>query len=362
MGKAARVFGLSLLWLVVFDIAVAVVLSARISALEPLWRYFYVGNSVPTRLALWQDETQKLHDNLFHVGWISDVIDRSTGEFAAENPGQEPAIRSYGMSFVNHILDATEEAAPDLVVDRHSGPGAPPNWTYAAFLDDRANRKPGDVVILGVLSASVPGMEAMSNRTFGFEQPAPLTYPIFRPEGATGLRRIDPLITTQDGERALATDPDAAAAWAAQLAAEDSLYTSAAFALPELDVSPFVRLVRRGIAVNAIEDAKVKVVKDDLHWSETLRRISMEFARIAREDGQVPIIMLIQGRQRGRPDLLELLGPELDAAGIPYMATAQVADPSDPAHFLPDGHYKKSVNRDFAAEFLNLPGVRDALN
>lgn len=60
-----------------------------------------------------------------------------------------------------------------------------------------ANRRKDDVAVLGILSSSVPALAALSNRTWMFEQPAPFTYPVFRPDAQGGLKRIDPLVRSE---------------------------------------------------------------------------------------------------------------------------------------------------------------------
>ena len=50
MAKAAKTLGLTLIWLIVFDVAVAFVLSLNIGPLDPLARYFHLGRSVPGKL------------------------------------------------------------------------------------------------------------------------------------------------------------------------------------------------------------------------------------------------------------------------------------------------------------------------
>lgn len=353
MGQTLKVIGLSALWLVVMDICVALILSLGIGPLKSLESYFDFGRSVPGKHAVWKSAPD-LGGNLYDVGWRSASLETSTLKFASEDPDHGPVFRSYGMSFVNHILRAAHQGDPTLVLDLHAGPGAPPNWVYAAFLDDRANRRAGDVAILGLLSSSVPGMASMSNRSWVFEQPAPMTYPIFRPNEDGGLSRTDPLVTSPDQERALSDDPAAKAAWDAQLEEQDALYRPEAFAAPWLDRSPFARLVRRAMATGAIETAKKEVLKTEPVLGETLRRMSLIFAQNAREDGQLPLVILVQTQGPEAPDLVKIMGPSLQKAGISYLATADHIDPSNPANFLPDGHYTPAANDILATRFQEI--------
>lgn len=355
MRKTLSVLGLTFLALVALDVMVAMVLTVaeKQGRLGQLVTYFEYGRSVPGKLDRWRKNPEML-GNLYEVGWRPTLLSASAERFAAEVPTAGPVIRSYGMSFARNILKAAEKLDPDLVVDSHDGPGAPPNFTLALFEDDRRNRRPGDIAVFGVLSASVPALAALTNSTWMFEQPAPFTYPVYRPLGV-GLARIDPIIEGVEAFRALDGDPVAAAAWAAQIATEDAFYSPIMFAAPFLDVSPFVRLVRRSLAHGHVEAMKRTIIHGDLYpQAEVLRRMAVRFAETARADGQIPIVMLIQGREPQDVDLMTVLQPTLEQHDIPYFATAEHFNPRDLAGFVPDGHYRPEIDREFGAAFVAL--------
>jgi hypothetical protein len=77
-------------------------------------------------------------------------------------------------------------------------------------------------------------------------------------------------------------------------------------------------------------------------------------ARIARQDGQIPIVVLVQTRDLSDPDVLALLQDTLKANDIPYVATEEHQSPKDPAAFVPDGHYQPQVNAVFGQAFLDV--------
>lgn len=355
-----RMAGLALAALAVLDLAVAGFLSlggalpghARIAA------YFDYGRSVPGKLARWQ-RLPGVAGNLFDVSWRDHIAAQSALDLAAEDAARGPVVRSYGMSFVDRIVEAAAKADPGVRVDRHSGPAAPPNFTYALFHDDRASRRAGDIAVLGVLASSLHGMASLSNRSWVFEQPAPFTYPLYRPAPGGGLTQIDPLVETEDAERALADDPAAAAAWTAQLAAHDANRTLVANGWPLLDRSPFARLVRRSLALDAAGDARSAVLGDwtagepdgaAFPYAETLRRIIVAFAETARSDGQVPVVLLVQDGQPS-PDLLALTRATLAAHAVPYFATAEHVPPDTRDAFLSDSHFRPDIDAEFGRLF-----------
>jgi hypothetical protein len=355
MKRTAAILCLTLGLLAVLDFGVAQALgwAERSGQLGSLVRYFEYGRSVPGKLARWQDHPGT-PGNLMHVAWRSEMIAHSKAKFEAETPGSRPVIRSYGMSFVNNILQAAAEQKPDLVLDLHSGPAAPPNFTYAVFEEDRSNRRTGDIAVLGLLSSSVPAMAALSNSTWMFEQPAPFTYPIYRPEGE-GLVRIDPLINSQDNFLALNSDSTAYHAWQAQLTTEDGFYAPQTFGFSGLDASPFTRLARRSLATSHVQSTKDEILHHGAYpYEEVLRRMILSFAQTARMDGQKPVVFLIQTRDPLDADLLDITKPILEGANIPYLATAEIFDPLNLSGFLEDGHYKPQVDHMFAKAFIDL--------
>ena len=359
MKQQAKILALTLLMVIALDAAVAGVLAVaeRQGRLGSLVQYFEYGRSVPGKIDRWR-ERPGIPGNLLEVAWRDDILATSREGFAAEQG--DPVVRSYGMSFVDQILQAAQEQEPGLTLDLHAGPSAPPNFTYTLFQDDAANRRAGDVVVLGILSSSVSGMAALSNRTWIFEQPAPFTYPIYEPEDG-GLIRIDPLVATLEDEEALQSDPEAAAAWKRQLREDDRFYSPVTFAATWLDHSPFLRLVRRASAVDMLDGRSrailAKPSSGGFPYRETLRRMVTAFADRARADGQHPVVFLIQSRDPTDPDLRVLLGDVLTTHDIPFLATADHYDIRNPVGFLDDGHYTDSVNLSFARQFNTLFGT-----
>lgn len=355
MRATLKTLGLTFLVLVLLDLGVHLGLDH--GAPQGLVRFFNFGRSVPGKLAQWQALPEQLSSPR-EVAWRDTMMRSSAMKFATEPATQGPVIRGYGMSFLYNILTAAQQGCPALALDMHAGPGAPANATYAMFLDDRASRRAGDVVVLGILSETLEGMFSLSNRTWVFEQPAPFTYPLFSPDPASpGLLRHEPLVTSLVDEDRLATDPVFAAAWTAQLARLDRAYMAGAFAWPALDASPLARLLRRGLVMPELAKrrraAMAEIADPTSQGAETLRRILAGFADMALADGQLPIVALIQGN-RPAPDLARLLCPGLRSRGVTCFATSELQDPRDRHAFLNDGHFKPEIDELFGKAFLQL--------
>lgn len=359
MRNTFKIACMTLVSLIVLDGLVAATLTwaDRNERLGSLVWFFEYGRSVPGKLERWE-QNPNTSGNLYDVGWRSSAVETSAAIFAEEPADTAPVIRSYGMSFTLRISQQFSELRSNINWDSHAGPAGPPNYTYALFQDDRANRREGDIAVLGVLSSVVPTMAAMSNQTRVFEQPAPLTYPIFRPDGDDGIIRIDPLVTSPAQQRALAQDPQAHAAWRDQLAREDAFYSPITFGLTWLDASPLARLSRRALAKSHINDTTAAIINEDVYPYQTVLPLMIrDFARTARADGQIPVVVLIQTNRPQDVDILTIAQPILDAENIPYLATVDVVDPKDPLNYAPDGHYSAEVDRLFAQRLIDQLGL-----
>jgi hypothetical protein len=355
MKKTVSILGLIAVFLIALDIGVAALLhwGEGQGRMGSLVRYFEYGRSVPGKLNRWE-AMPGAAGNLYDVAWRSDIQALSVAGFAQEGPDEGPVIRSYGMSFVNNIIEAALERTPDIAWDDHSGPGAPPNFTYAVFQEDRANRRPGDIVVLGVLSSAIPAMAALSNRTWVFEQPAPFTYPVYWPTDDAGLRRVEPLVNSADDQRRL-DGTQKERDWTAQLAAEDAFYSPVTFGVTWLDVSPFARLVRRSLAKRHVMRTEANILgSGDYPYAEVLQRMIVDFSRTARADGQIPIVLLIQSRDPADAEVASIARPVLEREDVAYLATVDHFDPKDPTGFVGDGHYTPQVDALFGTAFLEL--------
>ena len=355
MRQTLKISLLSLIALLAMDMLVAVGLgwAERTGRLGALVTYFEYGRSVPGKLEKWE-QTPGAPGNLYDVAWPQTTIATSAARFAAEGTSEGPVIRSYGMSFANRIIRSAVEQRPDLEWDAHDGPGGPPNFTFALFEADRSNRKAGDIVVLGILSSSVPAMAALTNSTWVFEQPAPFTYPVYLPDG-DGLQRVEPIVQSATQQRALADDASLRQAWHEQLSAWDVFYDPRTFGARWLDHSPFARLVRRSLAKAQISRQKAEVLASDNYpYGEVLRRMVREFVTTAQEDKQIPVVMLIQNNRSLQPDLLPIVRPVLEQTNAHYLATAEHFDYTDRTGFVPDGHYRPEIDRMFGTAFLSV--------
>ena len=244
---------------------------------------------------------------------------------------------------------AYSEMPGALPIDLHAGPGGPLNYTYTLFRDDRENRRAGDVVVLGVLASTLHGTMSFSNRSWLFDQPLPMTYPIFSVEDGE-ITEIAPLMTNW---RVQISPPKALQArWMDQLRRHDLFYTDLAYAAPALDASPLVSSLRRAVVKKTINRRKSDLLSNPASRKRLIaltRAILVEFGRMAREDGQTPFVVLIQDMTIRDLDLQEIAGDILRENKIDYIDTADIIDPADRTWFKPDLHFIPAADQKLAA-------------
>jgi hypothetical protein len=354
MSQTIKTTLLTIFVLILLDLTVAFGLNWAEShnKFDSLVRYFEYGRSVPGKIKKWH-EVKNVKGNLLDVAWLPNLVEESSVAFADEHYSK-PVIRTYGFSFVNHIMKQLVSINDQYPWDAHAGPGAPPNFTFSAFENDRENRKSGDIVILGVLSSSLTGMAALSNQTWAFEQPAPFTYPIYTIEESK-LAKTEPVVYDLQDQLRVFNDDQAKSEWYQQLAEHDKFFSPITYGMVWLDNSPFVRLVRRTLAKSHIQSIKSNILESqEYDYKNILGAMFKSFAEKARKDGQLPIVMLIQSNKPDDPNLLALYKQVLEQEKITYFSTENYFSPKDTSGFLPDGHYKQHVDTLFAEELLKL--------
>ncbi len=323
---------------------------------EALIQYFDYGRSTPGKIAQWAKNPDR-RDSLLHVAWRDEIKERSQIEFET-TVSTAPVIRAYGMSFVKDILLAAQKQDDNLVLDFHTGPGAPANFTYTVFKDDRPFRREGDIAVLGVLSSSVPALAAMSNRSWVFEQPGPFTYPVYDVDERGALSRIDPLVQTQEDQARLTEDASFAAAWRRQQQEHDAFYAPITMEGEFLDASPFARLVRRYFSKRHISAKKKEMVAENsahtaYPWRQVLSAMVQDFAQEAKADGQIPVVFLIATRGEKLP-LNSALKAAAAESGAYILWTGDHISQYKAANFKPDGHYTSQANAVLGEAFTAL--------
>lgn len=308
-----------------------------------LAQYFDFGRSIETKLDRLAGAADSLAAPVAHPGWLApDALDPDS----SLAPGQR-RMTVFGQSFSYAIGESAAAAEPGLRFRARGGPSSPPSHLYAMWLVDR-RRVHSDVAVLGVLASSVRGMDATTAATWMFESPYPYTYPRWRLSGDS-LAGAWPRVQSLPALRATLHDPTALAAWQRDLATDDAWYDARLFSHRLADHSVLLRFLRRAWAQRQqrMHTALLhgpKGFREDAEAVAVLRRMVGRFARGVREDGGVPVVVVVN--DRGYDDhLWRALERTLHDERVPFVSTHALAPATDAANFVADGHLVGAANR-----------------
>jgi hypothetical protein len=339
----------SLVSLVALDVAINVVFRYPSDPLNvnpnSLALYFDYGRSLEGKVFRQLGKTDELSAPIARAGWL---------EGQPEEQPSSALVAIYGMSFSNQVGEALQKIDPTLTTRLIAGPYAPPNHSFAAYQRDRAHH-PAKVVVFGILASSVQGLDAMTGTTLGGEVPAPYTFPQYDlVEGR--LKAVYPKIQSLAQLRAAHENPQQWQEFVAQLAERDRFYDPLSFQQNILDQSALFRMARRSWTRSHREQV-IKSIHTpqgfNPQWKQipVLQRMVVEFAAAAKQDGAIPLVLLIQ--DQGYDDhLYRVLQPTLRQAGIDYVSTHEIAKANDRQNFVGDGHFTAAANQQIAAKVL----------
>lgn len=316
--------------------------------------YFDYGRSIEGKVRRQMGPTNDTSAPIAQAGWLNAQKIEEQPQVPA--PGDDLLIANYGMSFTMRVMGEMERLDPRITLRTMAGPAAPPNFSYSAYQFDRGKHK-ANVVVLGILASSVKGLDAMTGMTWGAEVPAPYTFPKYKVEQGK-LQAIQPQIQSLDQLRAAMQSPEQWNAFVHQLQTNDRFFNAFTFEQTILDNSALFRLLRRAWAKADQEGRTAQIHSKDgfnEQWEQAtvLKRIVEEFSTTAKQDGIMPIVLLIN--DRGYDDhLYQLLRSTLEQNAIPFVSTHDIAPATDQKNFVGDGHFIPEVDQKIAAKVLAL--------
>lgn len=325
----------------------------------PLAQYFDFGASIEAKMRRMVRDRDSTSAPVASAGWLEPW--NSGGAPIAAPPGGL-LVAAYGQSFTFQVVEPMARLDSAITLRTRGGPASPAGHAYALWESDRARVRP-DVAILGVLASSVRGLDAASASTWQFEAPPLYTYPRYR-VGPSGEPVAEPpRVRSLADLRAALADPARMRAWEAQLAREDAWYDPLLWRASWLDRSALARVLRRAWAQRQQREHLARLrdrrgFRDDAEAVRVLRALAGAFARGCRQDGTLPVVLLLEDAGYG-DDLSRALAPELERLGVVWMGTHALADPRNPVNLKADGHFIPDVNRRLGAALLGR--VREGL-
>ncbi|MBC7994509.1 MAG: hypothetical protein H7Z15_14865 [Rhizobacter sp.] len=349
LGRSAITVCWVIVWLALLDIGINLALGSRAASATTLGRYFEYGRSVEGKVARSIAADPKKEGLMIGAGWLTP---ENLGKGASQpKERSDMLVAVYGQSFSMHAANAAAAIDGRLTLRAVGGPAAPPSHAYAGYKADAPLRK-ADVVVLGLLSSSIPDMGSMSGLIWHFENPAPFSFPRYRLSGSE-LTEEQPLIRSEaEFREAFSQQSDSWRRYKAQLKASDRGYHWFTFDKSLADSSAVVRLVRRGwVAHSEAYDKGVYDARDGFNPEaediKVLKAMLVDLSRRTQERGERLVVLLLH--TRGQSDHLHAaLESTLKASKIDYISTHTLFSANDPTNFLPDSHYVPAANHKVA--------------
>lgn len=357
--RIAAVVALSLALLAVMDLAVNLLFAMPDdpnTRPNKLQQYFDYGRSIEGKLRYLVRDTDAASAPIVRAGWLDGQPEQPSRPEV--DGGRLVAV--YGQSMSHRVAHEMAAQDPSLTLRLHGGPAAPLGHSFELFRRDRGKHD-AQVVVLGVVASGLRALTTMTGMCWGFEAPAPFTYPRWYLENGE-LRSVQPEIASLAELRAALSDPALWNAFVDQLAEHDLSFSPVLFHAGPSDQSALLRTTKRGWGQRVQDQFIAEFEGEDgarrfREVADTARAMMEAFGREAREDGAIPVVLLFH--DKGMGDLLyRELAPTLQDNGIAYLSTHDIAPSDDMSSYVPDGHFRRSFDEKFARRVLEMISTR----
>jgi hypothetical protein len=303
--------------------------------------YFEYGRSVEGKLDRMISNAESKSVPILGYGWIKN---KKYEELPDEAGANQTLIAVYGMSHTKLLGEAIARLDKKYVIRDITAPGAPPNWSFAAYMEDRFKHK-ATFEILGIMTDSVPYISSTSGTTCYFDMSHPYTFPRYSVEEGRLIAQTPPYLSDEEF-REYFFNPGKWEIYCNWLIINDKYYSSFLFKRSVTDNSAICRVLRRAYSEKLKEKLEKEIITNkglNLQSQEViaLKSIVKSFAECVRERKSIPLIYIVNNEGRGDM-LFRALKPVLEAYNIPYLSTHVICPPDDPrvfsgvnSHFTP---------------------------
>jgi hypothetical protein len=320
-----------------------------------LQEYFEQGRSSEGKLHRMTRHTPEESAPIEAFGWLDD---KRYFSLPAKPLGKNKILVSvYGMSHTKALGEAISKCNSNYIIRDITAPGAPPNWSFAAYQFDKT-RHQADAVILGIMTDCVPLISSTTGATSYFDMSYPYTFPRFLIE-KSNLHPIYPPFFTADGYRDYFFNDKKWSEYRDWLSKYDKYYDPILFRETLFDKSSLIRLLRRAYSETVRQERITKIYTNqgfNIKSEEVivLQMIIKEFAETVKANNSIPIIYIVNNL--GRADhLYKALKPVLEANNIPYLSTHIICPPNDPRLFMStNSHFIPSKDIELAQEIIKI--------
>lgn len=317
--------------------------------------YFEYGRSVEGKLDRMTRPDADASSPRVRGGWLNS--DKFKGLPDKASKRDNILIALYGMSHTQELWWAIQKIDSRFDIRGFMAAGAAPNWSYAAYEMDRGRHK-ADVVVLGILTDSITPITATTGMTAFFDSSFPYTFPRYTVKNDILFSAYPPFYDAK-GYIEHFYNQRKWKSFRVWLSENDKYYDPFLFRRSILDHSALFRLMRRAYA----EREKQKIAQSvymqtgfDENSEEiiVLRAIIKEFAESARSDNIIPVIYIVNSKNRG-DHLFRALKPVLDANRIPHLSTHIICPPDDPRNYLTENsHFTPSKDLELAQAMIDI--------
>ena len=353
--KGWRTLLFVLLWLVAIDVGanLAFAYPADVRNVNPgrLQLFFDYGRSMEGRLRRMTKADPAQTAPITLAGWYQPLhaVDRPA------KPGGT-LVTVYGMSHAVRLAEALQRVSPRYSTRSVGAPGATTNWSFGAFRRDK-DRGKSRVVVLAIMSSTLPNITSMTPMTWNISFPLPYTQDRYVLTGDK-LGVVKPPYDSFEGYVATLNDPAKWAAARALFERYDPSYDPFLLEATLFDRSTLVRMARRAWSNRRDRDAAGDVLtargfNADSEAVKLANAIIASFATQARREGLLPVIYVVNNYGYG-DQLHRALQATLDRDDIPYLSSDGVVNPNDPSNYLPDTHFTDANDDRLAAALDQL--------
>ena len=320
-----------------------------------LQTYFSYGVSTVRKLGVHTGLENGTPHNIAQAGWNNQLPEHINEKQECSVP-----ITFYGMSFSNRVSNELAKRNPCFHVRQLAGPGSPLSHSYF-MATKHAGSDNSEYAVLGILASALPKNTTMAHFNSAFEFPGAHMYPRYSVSDSGELDSTAPPAESLSDLKQILTDKRSLTEFKETLSENDYYFNNLVFSYPWLDYSNIAKMLRRSYAQKNKRKIVDRLFKDGQFTNhQGLRQTSIgivkNFVRTVQENGQTPIILLINDKGYDHA-LDELFQDTLEGNNIRYVSSSTYIDGADLSNFLADGHFTKENDRQLAVaiEQIILP-------
>jgi hypothetical protein len=333
-----------------FELALFGLEHASQTSQSQLVTYFDYGYSIEHKLRVFAQDSELPARHVFNAGWLD--LERFPPA------GEACDLAVYGNSFAHALSEDIKALRPALKMREFYGPGVPISHSYAAYGMD-VERRRARVVMIPLLSDSVPYLRTMTHDTRESDHSQPVTWPRYAVRDDRVVVVGEPVIhSAKDLRRALLEDRGLWQRHLEMLDEHDDYYVPTLYAAHWTEQLASLRLVRRAISHSRAREHRDELIRGagfipNTETAGLTRRLLQQYIHDVRDHGEKPIVVLMDSTGEAH-FLSKLVGDMLAQEQVAVVRSEDHCDATERANFIGDGHYTDACNHAIAEQFVEL--------